>query len=212
MCTVPPGHPEKPQGEQGRKLLERMNGGAHEELATWALDLLAPESLPAVDKTGRMLDVGCGGGANLRRLMERVGEARVTGIDYSPVSVALSREVNADAIGEGRCEVLEGDVGTLPFGDGQFGVVTAFETVYFWPHVDVALREIRRVLASGGRLLIANDDGTQPAAHAIAQQIDGMSVYTADELKKLLLEAGFLSVEVFHDETTHQMALVAEKG
>lgn len=43
---------------------------------------------------------------------------RVTGIDYSAVSVKKSREVNAKAIAAGRCKVLEGSAAELPFEEG----------------------------------------------------------------------------------------------
>ena len=35
--TVPAGHPERPEGEDSSRLLERMNGGHHEDLALWGL-------------------------------------------------------------------------------------------------------------------------------------------------------------------------------
>lgn len=190
------GHPERPRGKDGRALLLRMNGGRHEELALWGLRHLGLTG----DETA-VLDVGCGGGANLARLMGMCPAAEVVGIDYSPVSVALSREVNAEEIEAGRCRVVEGDVSRLPFGEKTFDVVTGFETIYFWPDVVGCLREVRRVLKDKGRFLIANeDDGTSPAARQAATQIEGMSVYTESELKGICLEAGFAGVETSVDE------------
>ena len=196
MATVPAGHPEKPQGEDGRALLLRMNGGGHEALANWGLDLLGLSG-----NEQQLLDVGCGGGANLQRLMERAPAGHVTGIDYSPVSVNLSREVNADAIAQGRCEVLEGNVLDLPFDSGTFDVATAFETIYFWPDATAGLSELYRVLKPGGRVLVCNDDdGTSPDAQDIAQQIEGMRIYTAEQLSEMLAAAGFAQVETHADE------------
>ena len=203
--AVVSGHPERPQGEDGRKLLLRMNGGRHEELALWGLQLLG---LTGQERS--LLDVGCGGGANLIRLMERCPEARVTGIDYSPVSVELSREVNARAIEEGHCRVFEGDVHHLPFEEEEFEVVTGFETIYFWQDVVACLREVLRVLKVGGRLLICNeDDGTSPQVQETACEIEGMSVYSEERLKEVILEAGFVSVETHTDERGFLCAIAA---
>lgn len=206
MATVPAGHPEKPQGEDGRKLLLRMNGGGHEELANWGLDLLG---LTGTEQ--QLLDVGCGGGANLQRLMERVPHAQVTGIDYSPVSVQLSSEVNAEAIAAGRCRVLEANVLALPFEDDSFDVATAFETIYFWPDTLAGLMEVHRVLKPGGHLLVSNDDdGTSSTARDIAQQIEGMKLFTAGQLEELLQSAGFARVHVHNDEEGRLSAIAVK--
>ena len=58
----------------------------------------------------RVLDCGCGGGANIRRLLKKYPQAIIKGIDYSPVSVEKSKKVNETAIVEGRCTVLQGSV------------------------------------------------------------------------------------------------------
>lgn len=104
----------KPEGFWGRMMVAGMNGGSHAAMASWGLDLA---NVPA---EGEIIDIGCGGGANLARLMDRSLRANVTGVDYSPVSVEKSRKVNADAIAKGRCKVLEASVSNLPFKENTF--------------------------------------------------------------------------------------------
>ena len=88
----------------------------------------------------------------------------------------------------------------LPFEPNTFDVVTAFETIYFWPDAAKGLAEIHRVLKPGGRVLVCYDDeGTTPGAQDIAKQIEGMSLYTAERLESLLSEAGFVQVETHAD-------------
>ena len=175
----------KPEGFFGRLMVVGMNGGSHAAMATWGLE---KNNVP---QEGEILDIGCGGGANIARLLVRSKAAKVTGVDYSPVSVAKSIKVNADAIAKGRCEVLEANVAALPFGDSKFAFATAFETVYFWPDIEKSFAGVRRILSDGGTFLIVNeDDGLSGNNGKWEKIIDGMHTYTPDELKTHLTAAG----------------------
>lgn len=167
-------------------MLERMNGGHHEELALWGLSYLPLQG------DARVLDIGCGGGANIARLLNCVLRGFVAGVDHSPVSVQASRDFNAEAIADGRCEVREGNASALPFEDASFGEVTAFETTYYWD-LPIAFLQVKRVLVPGGRFLICNeDDGLNPEGLQLAHQIPGMTMHTADQLTAALEQAGFI--------------------
>lgn len=62
----------------------------------------------------------------------------------------------------------------LPFEAERFDLVTAFETVYFWPDLPKSFREIRRVLRPGGTLLICNEcSGDAPGDEAWTKKIAG---------------------------------------
>ncbi len=196
----------KPEGFWGRMMVAGMNGGSHREMASWGLDF------GGVPAEGEMLDIGCGGGANLQRLMKRSLKGKVTGVDYSPVSVEKSKKVNAEAIAQGRCKVLKASVSSLPFNDDTFVMATAFETVYFWPEVENSFTEVKRVLVPGGKFLIVNeDDGLSGKNEKWEKMIEGMHTYTPDELKKHLATAGFREITVKRDETKHWLALTAVK-
>ena len=201
--TVPAGHPERPEGEDGKRLLERMNGGHHEDLALWGL------SQVEIATEACVLDIGCGGGANIERLLERAPLGRVCGLDYSPLSVATSREHNREAIAAGRCEVVEGDSSSLPFDDGAFDLVTAFETVYYW-NIEAAFAEVARVLKPNGRFLICNeDDGRDPGSVEFAKLIPNMTMHTPEALEAALLATGFSSPTLAQREGG-DFALVAQ--
>ena len=194
----------KPEGFFGRLMVAGMNGGSHAAMATWGLDKVS------VPQEGEILDIGCGGGANLARLLTRSKDAKVTGVDYSPVSVAKSAKVNAEAIARGRCLVREANVASLPFDDGQFSLATAFETVYFWPDIEKSFAEVRRVLADGGTFLIVNeDDGLSGKNEKWEKMIEGMHTYTPDELKAHLSAAGFRDIDIHVDTGTHWLAVTA---
>ncbi len=196
----------KPEGFFGRMMVNGMNGGGHARLAEWGLSHLT------LTTDANVLDVGCGGGANVARLLKRCPKGTVTGIDYSPVSVKKSTEVNAAAIAAGRCRVLEGSAAALPFEDGAFDLVTAFETVYFWPDIEECFRGVRRCLKEGGRFAIVNeDDGLTGKNEKWEKMIDGMHIYTPDELRTHLANAGFRDIAVHGDDQHHWLAVVATK-
>ena len=180
------GNTRKPEGFFGKMMVAGMNGGSHAAMAKWGLEIID------IPQTGEILDIGCGGGANIARLLARTKASKVTGVDYSPVSVAKSSKVNADAITKGRCEVLEANVAALPFADSQFTLATAFETVYFWPDIERSFASVRRILSDGGTFLIVNeDDGLSGNNGKWEKIIDGMHTYTPDELKTHLTAAGY---------------------
>jgi SAM-dependent methyltransferase len=91
-----------------------------------------------------VLEVGCGMGEFAQRVSDGLG-ADVTAIDLSPRMVELSRQRGVDA------EVA--DVQQLPFADDEFDCVVANWVLYHVPDLELALREIVRVLRPGGRLV-----------------------------------------------------------
>lgn len=180
---------KKPEGFLGKMMVNGMNGSSHSALADWGFGFIKKEN------AALSLDCGCGGGANVKRLLERSEKAY--GVDYSEVSVQKSRQTNAGAVSSGRCEIIRGDVCSLPFENESFDLVTAFETVYFWQNIGKAFSEIYRVLKNGGVFAITNEStGTDKTSVKFSRIIDGMNLYTGDDLKALLEKAGFTAIEI----------------
>ena len=135
----------KPSGWLGMRMAQAMNL-SHATMTDWGL-----QQLTAV-KGAAILDVGCGGGRTVQKLASLAPEGTVIGLDYSPASVAVSRETNAKEIEAGRVRIEQGSVAALPFPDGAFDIVTAVETHYYWPDLPANVREILRVLNPAERL------------------------------------------------------------
>ena len=76
-----------PKGRMGRAMLKFMNL-CHAPLTNWGLNLVD------IQDGWTMLDIGCGGGATLKRLLRRSKDSKVYGIDISEESVAKARKVN----------------------------------------------------------------------------------------------------------------------
>ena len=85
----------------------------------------------------------------------------------------------------------------LPFENEKFDVVTAFETVYFWPGLPKCFQEVYRVLKPGGTFLICNEsNGDTDKDEKWTEIIGGMTIYKDIELKAYLEQAGFYEVQI----------------
>ena len=194
----------KPEGLGGKLMVNMMNKG-HAAMAAWGFEHIN------VSQDSYCLDIGCGGGANVKKLLEKAPEGKVTGVDYSPVSVEKTEKVNRAAIQAGRCQVFEGNVMNLDFPEHSFDLATAFETIYFWPDISKAFREVFRVLRPGGVFMVCNEsDGYNPSDEKWTQIIDGMRVYRAEEIREAMTGAGFTDVSVDQNEK-HWLCLVGHK-
>lgn len=131
-----------PKGIIGKIMLSMMNWG-HTPMAKWGF---AQFDVP---DEGNILDIGCGGGFNIRRMINKSSKAKVYGIDISDASVEKSKVANKKYLGK-RCEVYKGSADNLPFEDNFIDLVTAFETVYFWKDMKKCFTEIKRVLKGKG--------------------------------------------------------------
>lgn len=132
------------------------------------------------DRRPRILDVGCGTGANLLMLSE-YGEAE--GVDISEDALAFCRERGLDKVRLGAGE-------KLPYEDGTFDLVTALDVVEHMDDDLAGLREMRRVLRPGGRVLLF-----VPTFMFLWGLQDDVSNhrrrYRLPELRRVLEQAGF---------------------
>ena len=201
------GNPRKPEGTEGEEMLERMNQ-SHYEVTGWAL------SYWEIQEDDRVLDIGCGGGATLHRMAEKVTSGHVTGVDYSDVSVETSRRNNEKNIKRGKMDVLEGSVENLPFADDFFDKIITVESFYFWPDPQENLKEVRRVLKEGGTFLLVadtyNKEGLDPKT---LENICRFHLFTptAEEFRKLFEKAGFTDIQIHVKEGTDWICVEGKK-
>ena len=164
----------KPEGLGGKLMVTMMNHG-HASLSAFGLQHIA------IQENASCLDLGCGGGANVKKLLARSPQGHVTGLDYSEVSVAKSRKCNAAAIEAGRCEIVLGNVMDL------------------------------RVLKPNGLFLLCNEaSGADAKGAKWASLIEGMRVYSSEDLRRLLRQAGFSNLKM-SENPKGWLCIVAEK-
>ena len=182
-----------PKGRMGRAMLKFMNL-CHAPLTNWGLKLVN------IQNGWTMLDIGCGGGATLRRLLKRSEGARIYGIDISEESVAKAKKVNAKVLDK-QVFVSQGSAEKLPYEDGKFNLVTAVETVYFWPNLPNCMKEVNRVLKKGGKFAIMVEvvDGDSMWTNVV----EGMTAYSPEELKTMLTDAGFIQTEIHRKKPSY---------
>jgi SAM-dependent methyltransferase len=196
----------KPEGELGEQMIKRMNE-SHENLAQWGISHLN------VCEDDDILDIGCGGGVNVKRFASMT-KGKVYGIDYSELSVKESKKYNQEEIENGQVKILQGDVSNLPFDDESFDIVSGFETIYFWPDLLNNFKEIYRVLKKDGAIFICNEE--KKDEHLEERMGDrmrllDMTILSEDELGEMLADAGFKDVITFTTTKKPYLCAVGRK-
>ena len=144
----------------------------------------------------RLLDVGCGTGTLLARLVAERPGVEAWGVDLSTGMLQVARRKLPP-----RIPLLAADVQRLPLATSSFSVVVSSSSLHYWPRPALALREIARVLRPGGRLVLTdwcNDFVTIRAMDLALRVFDSahQRAYTSEECERLLADAGFLDIKI----------------
>lgn len=110
---------------------------------------------------GNLLDIGCGEGRLLKLLASRAN--RVVGVDIDPEARRLAR-AQVLLAGLPNCSLRQGDMYSLPFDDDAFDTVILDDVLAEAQRPTEALQEARRLLRTGGRMLMLASVGSQGAA------------------------------------------------
>ena len=193
---------KKPNSFLGRIQLHRMNKH-HFEMAKWGWS-----NIKLANKTN-VLDIGCGGGNNIKHALKYNPTTKVFGLDYSNESVKMSLARNKKAVKLGRLQIVQASVENIPFADNSFDLITAFETVYFW-NIEKAFLEVYRVLQPNGEFCIVNEACTPIGMEENMNDI-GFNVYTAKELVLSMTKAGFHAVKSIVHENGKWITIIGKK-
>lgn len=167
-----------------------------------------------------VLDVGCGTGVVARLAAGMVGpEGTVAGLDVNAGMLAVARSVTP---GDSPIEWHEASAEAMPFPDAAFDAVLCQLSLQFVPDRAMAVREMRRVLKDGGRLVItlpgpaaelfqvmADAMGRKMAPQAAGFVLAVFALHQKPELESLLTGAGFQDVNI--DAETRTLTLPPPK-
>lgn len=150
-------------------------------------------------RTGdRLVDIGCGPGVAARHAARTA--ASVVAVDPAPVMLKVARAAD---IGRSKVAHREGSAEALPLDTDSATVAWTLASVHHWGDLDVAIAEIRRVLAPGGRFLAIerarDEDATGLASH-------GWTAAQAFSFADLCRERGFDDVTVEQHPHRHSQA------
>ncbi|MGO9221055.1 MAG: class I SAM-dependent methyltransferase [Streptosporangiaceae bacterium] len=128
---------------------EGWRGRLHHEISDRTMQL----ALAQVPAPHRVLDVGSGTGYLLRQLAARAPDAvELVGVDAAAEMVRVAEESTPDP----RVRFLAGTAEHLPGPDGAFDLVVTTTSFDHWADQEAGLRECARVMAPGGRLVLAD--------------------------------------------------------
>ena len=146
--------------------------------------------------SGRVLEVAIG---TARSLPFYATDTVVTGLDLTPAMLALGRKRAAEL---GRdVDFVQGDAEHLPFADESFDTVVCQLGLCSIPRPEVAIAEMKRVLVSGGQLLLLDHIGSSwPPVWVLQWLVERVTILTAGEhftrrQLPLLTAAGFQVLE-----------------
>jgi len=144
----------------------------------------------AVEPGDRLLEIGCGEGANLHHLAGR--GAHLHGIDFTADKARF-------AAAETGARTAAADAAHLPFATGSFDAVLIRDVLHHLPDRAAVLAEAARVLRAGGRLTVIEPNGRSPLVFAQAAAIPaerGVRVSTGPRLVDEVTAAGFVDVRL----------------
>lgn len=180
----------RPTGWFGTFVMSRFLNRVNGQIIDRTLALLDAKAEHSV------LEIGFGGGSALSRLAQEASSGVIAGVDISPEMIRQAERRFRHKIETGRLRVQLGDVTHLPFAAGVFDRVFTVNTIYFWPDALQGLGEIYRVLKHDGLAAISIRSKEKMEEHAVTKY--GFCLFSADDVARLMREAGFREIRVDH--------------
>jgi ubiquinone/menaquinone biosynthesis C-methylase UbiE len=146
-----------------------------------------------IEPTSTVLDLGCGSCWATRLMADRAVHGRVVGIDISDEMIALARSTSTQYP---QVEFQIASAENLPFAPGEFTHAFSMESIYYYSDMLAALKEVRRVLATGGLFAAVVDlfRENEPTHQWVEQLNVPVHLLGISEYRALFEQAGFTEI------------------
>lgn len=172
-----------------------------EEVSSASLGCGSPVGLAELKPGERVLDLGSGAGLDVFLASREVGPTGlVYGVDFTPEMLERAR-ASARREGLDNVEFLEGDIEAIPLPEASVNVVISNCVINLAPDKSAVFREAHRVLAPGGRFVVADMLAKAPLPASLVEDPEAWGSCLAGAIPEgdyvsALREAGFAEVEV----------------
>jgi ubiquinone/menaquinone biosynthesis C-methylase UbiE len=174
----------KPTGKTGYFIGKMMNV-VHTRFYKKHYDKLLP------DKPISILDIGCGGGRLINYLTRKNQNYKLYGLDHSEEMVLLANKVNKEAVRDGQVFIRCGSASQLPYENESMDIITANETIQFWPEISESFSEIYRTLKNDGCFIIINRYPTEGSKWWKIAKLKNK-----DDYNNAFQQAGFKKIDI----------------
>jgi ubiquinone/menaquinone biosynthesis C-methylase UbiE len=178
----------QPSGLFGKFMMADFLDRHNEKMNHFAIEQLD------IQPTDIVLDIGFGGGVTIAEMLKTIDTGKIYGVDFSQVMVAQAKQKFKQEIESGKVSIELGDVKQLPFAENTFDKICTVNTIYFWEDPLTSLQEIKRVLKSGGKLVVGIRSADKMKQLAVTQY--NFRLYDPEAVRILLLEAGFINISI----------------
>lgn len=183
----------KPTGWVGRHIAPRVFNRENKPMEQYGLSLMEPR------KEDRILEIGFGNGRLISEIMPRIPQGKVCGIDISDEMISLASQRNRRWIENGQLEIKKASIASIPYPDKHFDYVFTANTIYFWPNPERDIREVKRVLKTGGQFICAMrlQDRMESMSSVVRDNSDIFrNLYREEETKQLFEDGGFREINI----------------
>ncbi|MEN7547158.1 class I SAM-dependent methyltransferase [Rapidithrix thailandica] len=177
-----------PSGQEAVEVAQKLNvnNGKMTQRVIEQLSLVAGQ---------KVLEIGMGNGAFIPEVLAKAPDLHYYGLELSEEMVKEAQKAVADLP---NAQILHGSSEKLPFEDHQLDAVFTVNTLYFWEEPIVHLREIKRVLRTGGTLYLSFR--SEKFMKDLPMVKYGFQLYEGDSVKKLLESLSFTVKSIIYEQ------------
>lgn len=137
-----------------------------------------------------ILDLGCGTGKLVHKIVCRTDSCVVEGLDFSETMVAIARRRNRGHISRAKAVIHMGDIDRMPLQADSFTKICSVNTIYFWLDLQSTARKILRLLVPGGMLVLGFEDHFQMDRRPLDPDV--FRTFEVAEVETILINTGLV--------------------